>query len=417
VLRDAPIVVNFVVKSCREEGCAVRIAVVNNFFPPRVGGSSHLADALAQGYARAGHDVIVLTATYGDAPVYEERDGLQIFRIQALTLPPTRLAISFDLAFTTRPSLGRRIAEILDSFRPDVIHQHGQFFDLTWATGAWARRHRVPVLLSVHTRLESPSPRYSTLFAALDRFLVAPLLRRFMPTFVVMDVQMEAYIRSRYPRAIGGMVDIPVGVDSVHALDGDGDAVRRAHSIAPDAPVVLSIGHVIQMRDRMSLIEALPAVRDRVPGAKVVVVGKVFVDGFETRARQLGVSDMVISTGAVPRDSIKDYLAAASVECHDLQGYGLGTASLESMAAGVPVVAAVRHDNFAGIELATGQNCWLVEPGDSDQLAAALIQALTDREHAHQVGLAGQELVAKNFTMDSVLQRHLDVLERLTADD
>ena len=29
----------------------MRIAVVNNFFPPRVGGSAHLSDALARGYA------------------------------------------------------------------------------------------------------------------------------------------------------------------------------------------------------------------------------------------------------------------------------------------------------------------------------------------------------------------------------
>ena len=29
----------------------VRIVVVNNFYPPRVGGSAHLSDALARSYA------------------------------------------------------------------------------------------------------------------------------------------------------------------------------------------------------------------------------------------------------------------------------------------------------------------------------------------------------------------------------
>ena len=32
----------------------LRIVVVNNFYPPRVGGSSHLSDALARGYAARG---------------------------------------------------------------------------------------------------------------------------------------------------------------------------------------------------------------------------------------------------------------------------------------------------------------------------------------------------------------------------
>jgi glycosyltransferase involved in cell wall biosynthesis len=390
----------------------MRIAVVNNFFPPRVGGSSHLSHSLAVGYAEAGHEVIVITATYGDAPAYEERDGLKIFRLQALTLPPTRLAISFDMAFTLRPSLPRRIAELLDAFRPDVLHQHGQFFDLSWVTGAWAARHGVPVLLSVHTRLESPTPSYAKVFRLLDRLLVAPRLRRYRPTFVVMDVQMDAYIGKRYRRAIGGKVNIPVGVIP-RPPGGDPAVIRRRHDLPPDAPIILSIGHVIQMRDRLALIEALPAVRDRVPDARVIVVGRVYVAGYETRAQQLGVDDMVISTGAIPRHDVPDYLAAAAVECHDLQGYGLGTASLESMMARVPVIAAVRPDNFGGVELRSGENCWLVDTDDPDGLAATLITALTDPDAAHRVGQAGRELVQRHFTMASVLDEHLSVLQEL----
>ena len=41
----------------------MKIAVVNNFFPPRVGGSAHLSSSLATAYAAAGHDVRVLTAS------------------------------------------------------------------------------------------------------------------------------------------------------------------------------------------------------------------------------------------------------------------------------------------------------------------------------------------------------------------
>lgn len=393
----------------------MRIAVVNNFFPPRIGGSSHLSHALAAGYARAGHEVIVLTATYHDAPAYEERDGIRIFRLQAVPMPATRLAISFDMAFTLRPSLPRRVAELLDAFKPQVLHQHGQFFDLTWATGAWAARNRVPVLLSVHTRLESPTPSYARLFRFLDAAVVAPQLRRFKPTFVVMDVQMQRYIAQRYRRAIGGTVAIPVGV-TPRPLSGDPDVVRRRHGLAADTPIVLSIGHVIQLRDRVSLIEALPALRQRLPAARVLVVGRVYVDSFETRARELGVHDMVISTGAIPREQVGDYLAAAGVESHDLQGYGLGTASLESMAAGVPVVAAVRPDNFPGAQLRSGHNCWLVPTDSPVVLANTLVTALTEPELARRVGLAGQQLVQEYFTVDAVLEQHLTVLHQLVKD-
>ena len=80
----------------------MRIVVVNNFYPPRVGGSAHLSDALARSYAARGHEVLVVTAAYQDAPAEEERDGVRVVRLPAYTLPESRLAVSFDLSFATR---------------------------------------------------------------------------------------------------------------------------------------------------------------------------------------------------------------------------------------------------------------------------------------------------------------------------
>ena len=115
----------------------MRIAVVNSFFPPRVGGSA----------------------------------GLRIVRLPAATVPSSRLSVSFDIAFTARPGAYESVSALLGAFRPDVVHQHGQFFDLTWLTGWWAHRHGVPVLLSVHTRLENPVAAYRGVFRSLDAVL------------------------------------------------------------------------------------------------------------------------------------------------------------------------------------------------------------------------------------------------------
>ena len=87
------------------------------------------------GLRRAGHDVLVLTASYEDAPAREERDGLRIVRLPAAHGAADRLSVSFDIAFTAAAVATRAVPQLLDEFRPDVIHQHGQFFDLTWATG------------------------------------------------------------------------------------------------------------------------------------------------------------------------------------------------------------------------------------------------------------------------------------------
>lgn len=394
----------------------MRIAVVNNFYPPRVGGSAHLSDALAQAYVEHGHEVLVLTAEYRAAPNREVRNGATVVRLPSWTMPSLGTSIDFDIAFTLGPRNLRRVGRLLDEFRPDVVHQHGQFFDLTWMSGWWCRRRGVPALVSIHTRLESPSTWYGASFRALDALLVKPILSLWRPMFVVMDRLMDEYIAARYTDEPGRTVAIPVGVHvPPHGIERRGGGeVRRRHGLG-DAPMILSLGHVIPLRDRVALIEALPAVASRHPDAKVVVVGAVHYPRFLDRARELGVEDMLIITGAVPREQVAGYLAAADVEIHDLQGYGLGTASLEAMASGVPVVAAVRHDNFPGIALRSGENIVLVDEENPQQLADRVCELLDDPELRATIGKAQSELVQEHFSIEAVSRRHLDTLSKLVA--
>ena len=124
---------------------------------------------------------------------------MRIVRLPSWTLPESRLNVSFDLSFATRPGAARTVAALLDEFKPDVIHQHGQFMDLTWATGAYARRRDMPALLSIHTRLENPVAHYRHAFRGLDAVLVAPR-SRYQPAMVVMDSYMQEYIEEPLPR-------------------------------------------------------------------------------------------------------------------------------------------------------------------------------------------------------------------------
>lgn len=392
----------------------MRIVVVNNFYPPRVGGSAHLSDALARGYARHGHEVLVVTAAYGEAPSEERREGVRIVRLSSFTLPDRGGSLAFDLSFASRPSLPRRLGKLLDEFAPDVIHQHGQFMDLTWSTGRYARRRGIPALLSVHTRLENPTARYRGLLRLLDATLVAPRLRLNRPTQVVMDVYMRDYIVNRYRRGYEALVAIPVGVDPDWVRGGSAEAGRRLIGVDAGVPILLSIGHVIPLRDRVGIVRALPSILDRHPEARLVIVGQVYYDHFRTVARQLGVEHAVISLGAVPKRAIPDLLAAADLETHE-QGGGLGTATLEAMAAGVPVVGWGRHDNFPNVRLVERRDVFLCEPGDVQGLADRCVAVLDDPGSAAQIGRAASLVVDEHFAFEDVLARHLEVLRALIA--
>lgn len=367
---------------------------------------------MARGYARAGHEVLVVTAAYQDAPQEEVLpEGVRVVRLPAFMIPESKLAVSFDISFATRPSLKKRLAKLLDAFKPDVIHQHGQFFDLTWATGRYARERGIPTLLSIHTRLENPSARYGKVFAALDRYVVLPRLRHYRPRLVVMDAHMHDYISRRYAGAYRDLVDIPVGVDPAWIQGGNRERGRDRLGLS-DQPLIMSIGHVIPQRNRLAVVEALPEVLAAHPETKLVVAGRVYYDPFLKRAEELGVSDAVVSLGAVPKSDIPDLMAAGDVECHE-QGDGLGTATLEAMAAGTPVVGWGRLDNFPGVPLYDGKDIYLAKPGDVRGLAQRLIRALADRESAAEVGKRGQQIVAEHFALQQVIDQNLVCLDDL----
>lgn len=391
----------------------MRIALVNNFFPPRASGSAHLTEGLARKLADLGEEILVVTAAFEGARHDEERDGYRVIRLPSWSVPKSRLTMRFDVNFAFSPRNHRRMAAALDEFAPDVIHQHGQFFDLTFMSSAYAARRRTPTVLSIHTRLEHTSTLHDLVLRLGDRTLVRYFVARSAPDVVIMDRLMHDYVVSRYGIPEDRLAPIPVGVEPAR-FDRDGAVVRERLGLGR-RPIVLSLGHVIPVRDRLALVEAMPHLLARQPDAAVVVVGIVYDDRFLRRAEELGVTDHLVLTGGVPKDEVPDYLAAADVEAHDLQGYGLGTASLEMMAAGVPVVASVRDDNFVGFRLRSWEDLVLVPPGDPRALGEALARLIEDPELAAHVRAGQRRLIDEHFSLDAVTRQHRELYARVLA--
>jgi 1,2-diacylglycerol 3-alpha-glucosyltransferase len=219
-------------------------------------------------------------------------------------------------------------------------------------------------------------------------------------------------VHRRYRLPPDRVVPIPIGVDPEALSGADGTAVREELGLG-DRPLVLSLGHVIPLRDRLALIRAMPFLIDKRPDIAVVVVGTVYDDRFLHLAKELGVRDNLIVTGGVTRDAVPEYVSAADVEGHDFQGYGLGTASLEVMAAGVPVVSVVPSDNFRPIRLRSWDNVVIVPPDNAKVLAEAIIRLLDDRDLARRVGHGQRRLITDHFSLDAVTDRHLELYKAL----
>lgn len=369
-----------------------------------------MSEALARHVAAAGHEVLIVAAAYRDAPAEEELDGLRIVRLRSVALT-SRIAFNYDIPFTASPGNMRRLFHLLDEFAPDIVHQHGQFFDLTWMSSLWARRRRVPTVLTVHTRFQSPFRVHAAAMRIADSLVVRPFVRLGDPYVVPVDVFVHDYVEARFGIHRDRIVDIPVGVESARFRTADRPLMRQRLGIG-DRPMILSVGHVIPLRDRLALVEAMPALLAQFPDVVVVVVGRVYDDRFVHRARALGVDRALITTGEVPKDDVPLYAAAADVEAHDLQGLGFGTASLEMLAAGVPVVSVVRADNYPTAPFVDGEHLILAASNEPSALASAFARLIADPDLRARVGAGGQRLIEDRFSMESVTQRYLELYAR-----
>jgi len=384
----------------------VRIAMVNNFFVPRPSGSVHLTEGLAKHLSARGHEVLIITAAHRDAPADEIRDGYRVLRLPCWAPPKTRLSFNYDIPVTMSPRNLRRMFAILDAFDPEVVHQHGQFFDLTWMSAIWARRRHVPTVLTVHTALVHSDRIAGAVLWLGDMMLVRPFIAIGRPHIVLIDQFIDSYVRSRYHVADDRLTHIVVGVDPSRFVGLDRAAARATLGIG-DRPMILSVGHVIPLqRDRVALVRALPYLVERRDDIVVMVVGHVFDDTFLRVADELGVRQNLVSTGEVPKDVVPMYVAAADVEGHDFHNFGLGTASLEVMAAGVPVVSVVREDNFPGLELRSWENVVRVPEHDPRALAEAILTLLDDPELAAKVGEGQRRFILENFSIETVTDKH-----------
>jgi phosphatidylinositol alpha-1,6-mannosyltransferase len=152
------------------------------------------------------------------------------------------------------------------------------------------------------------------------------------------------------------------------------------------------------------VLRALPAVLERFPGVHYTVVGGGGdLPQMAELIRKLGLETRAELTGARQADALKHAYEEADVFVLPTQVEGFGVVFLEAMHSCLPVVAVraaatpeVVEDGATGI---------LVPPGDSRELAAALIALFSDSERRRVMGEAGRRRVAAMYCFEHFAAR------------
>lgn len=366
------------------------------------GGVENTVHHLAVALQRLGHDVTVIDvdATSRSPAAYRVVEAKPLWR-DFSTLPRHALR-----GLTFQYAVWGALRQLLETERFDVLHFHGQL-------GAGinlraARAHGILTVFSSHNAIWSDPDqcRYRTLRAM--HFLEIDALRR--AGGVICDsAQMGENFARFFAVPSQKIRVVPIAVD---------DGVFGSQPVREDleracrqngARVILNVARIAPYKDQLTLVRALGILRPEFPQIRLILAGPVsdprYAARVESEIRTLGLGDVVVRLGEVPRSELLQLYQLCDVFVLPSIREAQGLSAFEAMAKGKPVVASA----IPSIRNGVPQDALLtVPPADPDDLARALLRCLRDPPWASAMGGRAREYVTRFYRWSSIAQQTLE---------
>jgi glycosyltransferase involved in cell wall biosynthesis len=374
---------------------ALHIALVTETYPPEINGVAMTLGRLVSGLRARGQRVSLIRPRQAQDGV----PGINGDERLVMGLPiPGYTGLNFGL------SSKRRLAEVWQTTRPDIVHIATEG-PLGWAAIGAAHSLNIPVVAGFHTNFHNYSRYYGLGF--LQRPLNA-YLRRFhnraqltlAPTrHLVEQLEADGY------RNLGVMAR---GVDTslFHPQRRD-LALRQSWGADENDVVLIYVGRLAPEKNLALLLNAFGAIQSQQPQTRLVVVGH----GPAFQRMQQEHPDVIFSGSRTGEDLARHY-ASADLFLFPSLTETFGNVLLEAMASGL---AAVAFDYAAaGEHLQQGINGMKAGYGDETEFVRLAQELAVNPETLRHLGQAAC-LTAQRLDWDSVFKRLLEDYRQLLA--
>ncbi len=292
-----------------------------------------------------------------------------------------------------------RLYRLMRRERPDIVHLHSRI-GADVMGGIAARLAGLPVVYS--RRQDNPEPAWSVRlkYRLHDRVIAI--------SDGIARVKLAEGLSPQRLRVVRSVVD-------ARPYRGVPERAwfRKEFGLPEGAHVLAVVAQLIERKGHLVLLDALPPLLEEFPALHVLFFGKGPLDARLREAiRDGGMEGRVRLAGF--RADLPRILPCLDLLVHPAYREGLGVSLLQASAAGVPIVAC----RAGGIPEAVRDsvNGLLVAPGDADALRAAIGRLLRDPVLARALGDGGRELVAKEFSPDTMVEGNLAVYHEVLAE-
>jgi glycosyltransferase involved in cell wall biosynthesis len=191
---------------------------------------------------------------------------------------------------------------------------------------------------------------------------------------------------------------------------------RARLGLEPSQPLVVKVANISEFKDHPTLLRAWKMVQDAWTGGDkpfLALAGSFDHRYHECRrlVRELGLETSMEFLGSVP--DVAALLQACDLTVFSSPNEGMPNGVLESMAAGKSVIAS----DLPGIRDALGPGAGeaLVPPGDADMFARKILELLRDKTKRDAWGSANRRRIEKEFSVQRMADRHLQVIQASLA--
>ena len=311
----------------------MKVALLSDCYPPRVGGIESQLSDLAARLVGAGHEVEVFTATTG--PKGECRGAVEAVAVDGGLVRVHRLAEPLLGGLPVNPFAVGEMRRRLATGGFDVAHVHvGVVSPFAWDAARVATGLGLPTALTWHCVLDRAGVVYRA----------SGVLRRWVERGAVLSA-----VSSFAARQVAAAA--PAGTEVAvlpNAIDLDAWRPHGAVGAVPGGAVARAKGEEVRLVSTMrlaprkrpvELVEAFAAagVADR---ARLEIIGDGQLRGrVAQRVTDLGLTGRVVLRGRVERSELRESYARAHGYLAPTRLEAFGIAVLEARAAGLPVVA------------------------------------------------------------------------------
>ncbi len=313
------------------------------------------------------------------------------------------MAIPFRPEYRIPLSLSRSVRRDLEAFNPNIVHIASPD-RVSRKAVKWAKKQNLPVLCSVHTRFETYFRYYNMSFIEP---VVEAWIRRLYRKCDALVAPSESFAQVLRQQRMNYDIDIwSRGVDREMFNPGRRDMEwRRGLGISDDIPVIGFLGRLVMEKGLDVFSDTIDQLKRRNVPHQVLVIG----DGparawFESRIPDAKFAGFQVGADLGRAVASMDMFFNPSVT------EAFGNVTLESMACGLPVVAAKATGSQSLVEDKVSGR--LITPGAINQFADALQAYCVNTDLRAEHGNIGERR-SLDYSWDAINQTVADTYLRL----